>query len=206
MAFQNIQDTLSPVTELFRRWRCWAFVLLSFATIGRAQTIHWTTNFYSVTGASFREIRQSIERSRPWQDGFDGDTRWRVHWKFTTLQSANGCVCTSFSTTTTITTTMPRWTPPTDIAAAVKEQWTRYYTNLAQHEAGHARLALAAAADIQKAISQMGAQSDCSQLSGLINERADKIVEAYREREREYDRRTAHGTRPADAPARPGPP
>jgi predicted secreted Zn-dependent protease len=172
-----------------------AAALLIFSIAAGAQTVRWTTNFYSVSGASFREIRDSISRSRPWKDGFDGDTRWRVEWRFNTLQTSSGCVCTSFSTTTTITTTLPRWSPSANILPQTKEQWTRYFTNLAQHEAGHARLGLAAAKEIQKSIADITAQPDCARLQITINEQADKIVADYREREKEYDRRTVHGTK-----------
>jgi predicted secreted Zn-dependent protease len=172
-----------------------------FPIAGEAQNfVVWTTNYYSVTGASFREIRQSIAESRPWKDGFDGDTRWNVEWKFSLAEAASGCSCTSFSTTTKITTTLPRWQPPSDVLPPVKEQWTRYFTNLAQHEAGHARIGLAAATEVGKGISQTGAQPDCDQLKRTINERAGKVVDDYRAREKEYDRRTAHGTKSPDAP------
>ena len=76
--------------------------LLTFAQ----DTVHWTTNFYAVTGANFREIRQSIARSRPWKDGFDGDTRWEIRWKFNVVRSAGGRSWNSFTTTPTITTTL----------------------------------------------------------------------------------------------------
>jgi predicted secreted Zn-dependent protease len=178
-----------------------ALAVALFPTAGRAQNfVVWTTNFYSVTGANFREIRQSIAASRPFQDGFDGDTRWSVDWKFSLAETASGCSCTSFSTTTKIVTTLPRWTPPTNVWPSAKEQWTRYFTNLAQHEAGHARIGTAAATEVGKSISQTGTQPNCDQLKRTISERAGKVVDDYRAREKEYDRRTAHGTRSPDAP------
>ena len=176
--------------------RCVALAVLVSIT-ARAQTVYWTTNFYSVTGANWREIRQSIAGARPWRDGFDGDTRWAIKWQFSTAQNPGGCYCTRFATTTTITTTLPRWTPPTNIFPQVKEQWTRYFTNLAQHEAGHARIGIAAAAEIQRQVAALGVHSDCQQLGAAVNEAADKVIHDYREREKEYDRRTQHGTRPA---------
>ena len=185
------------------RWRVLVATLaVAFLpSTGQAQNfVVWTTNFYSVTGANFREIRQSIAASRPWADGFDGDTRWNVDWRFTLTDTASGCSCSSFSTTTKIVTTLPRWTPPADVLPQVKEQWTRYFTNLAQHEAGHARIGIAAAMEVGKRISDIGVQPSCDQVKRTINERADKVVEDYRAREKEYDRRTAHGTKPPDAP------
>jgi predicted secreted Zn-dependent protease len=162
-------------------------------------SVAWTTNFYAVTGTNFREIRASMAKARPWNDPFDGDTRWEVTWKFTAVQSPGGCSCSSFSTAIAITTTLPRWTPPAGVLPQVKEQWTRYFTNLAQHETGHARLGLAAAAEIQRRIAAVGIQPGCAQLKQLINERANQAIADYRRREREYDERTDHGRRNIDS-------
>ena len=189
-----------PITSTLRLLAAGLALVLFPIAAGAQNFVVWTTNFYSVTGANFREIRRSIAAARPWKDGFDGDTRWNVEWKFSLAQAANGCSCTSFSTTTKIVTTLPRWQPPTDVMPQVKEQWTRYYTNLAQHEAGHARIGIAAATEVGKSISQTGTQPNCDQVKRAINERAGKIVDDYRAREKEYDRRTAHGTKSPDAP------
>ncbi len=196
----EMSSMVRPIASTLRLLTA-ALAIALFPLVGRGQSfVVWTTNFYSVTGANFHEIRQSIAASHPWQDGFDGDTRWSVDWKFTLADTANGCLCSSFSTTAKIVTTLPRWTPPADVLPSVKEQWTRYFTNLAQHEFGHARIGIAAAAEVGKRISEVGAQPNCDQLKRTLNERAEKVVDDYRAREKEYDRRTSHGTRPPDAP------
>lgn len=104
-----------------------------------------------------------------------------------------GCSCTGLRTTTTIATTMPRWLPPADVLPEVKEQWTHYFTNLLQHEVGHARIGMAAAAEVDRQIRQNSAASDCQTLKRTIDERANRIVEAHRAKDREYDQRTNHG-------------
>ncbi len=174
--------------------------LLFGAVSASAQMVQWTTNYYGVTGANFREIRQSIAAARPWKDPFDGDTRWTISWSFTSSGNAAGCSAISVSTTTKITITMPRWTPPTDVAPETKERWTRYYTNLLQHETGHARIALAAAAEIRQRLSTVGIQPNCDALKSVINQRAENVMDDYRAREKEYDRRTNHGNNPTGAP------
>ena len=183
-----------------RFFAAFSTLLILALEAGAQNSVVWTTNFYSVTGASFREIRRSIATSRPFQDGFDGDTRWSVDWKFTLADTGNGCSCSTFSITTKIVTTLPRWTPPTNVFPEVKEQWTRYFTNLAQHEAGHARIGIAAASEVARSLSQTGSQPNCEQLKRTIHERAGRIVEDYRAREKEYDRITAHGARSLDSP------
>jgi predicted secreted Zn-dependent protease len=170
----------------------------------RAQALQWTTNFYAVTGTTFREIRHSIAASRPWQDSFDGDTRWTVSWRFSLRQGAGGCSPLGVTTETKITTTLPRWTPPTNATPELKQQWTRYFTNLAMHEAGHARIAIAAAAEVRQRLGELGPQPDCEGMKRVINERGDKVVDDYRAREREYDRVTNHGRDADERPDRPG--
>jgi len=197
----NFPEMASLVNSRFIPSLCLAIGLAFCAAFtARAQMVQWTTNYYSVTGTDFREIRRSIETARPWKDPFDGDTRWTVTWKFNFTENAAGCSGSSFSTTTKITTTMPRWTPPADVLPEMKELWTRYYTNLVAHETGHARLALAAAAEIRQRLGETAAQANCDQLKRVINERAEKVVADYRAREKEYDRRTDHGRNSAGRP------
>jgi predicted secreted Zn-dependent protease len=148
--------TWSPLLAIF-------FLFSIAGSIHAQNSVTWTTNFYAVTGANWREIRESIARARPWTDSFDGDTRWNITWRFTTAQSPAGCSCSSFSTAIRITTTLPRWTPPPDVTPSVKEEWTRSFTNLAIHEAGHAPIGLAAAVATQNRTAAGGMQPDCAQ-------------------------------------------
>jgi len=173
------------------------FVLFLLPLVAAAQSSFvWTTNFYSVTGGSFREIRQSINQSRPWKDPFDGITQWTVEWKFNFAPARNGCACSGPSTSTRIITTMPRWTPPTGVPTEVIEQWTRFFVRLARHEAGHARIGAAAAAAVRKAIEETGPQPDCDALKKLVTENAERAITEYRRRDSNYDRITEHGAKP----------
>ena len=160
----------------------------------------WTTNFYAVTGANFREIRQSINRSRPWKDPFDGITHWNVEWRCKLNSSPHGCSASGFTTQVKIVTTLPRWTPPAGVVPEVKAQWTRFFVALAQHEAGHARIGRAAAAKVDETIRQAGVQADCDTVQRLISERAESVLAEHRRQDEEYDRRTDHGRKPAGTP------
>ena len=176
-----------------------ALVLFPLLACGQSSFI-WTTNFYAVTGANFREIRQSIDRSRPWKDSFDGVTHWNIEWRCQLNPSPDGCSGSGHATQTKIVTTLPRWTPPAGVAPEVKAQWTRFFVALAQHEAGHARIGRAAAAKVDATIRQVGAQPDCDAVQRLINERAERVLAEHRRQDEEYDRRTDHGRKPAGTP------
>jgi len=173
-----------------------AFLVLLPVALAQAQnTLVWKTNYYSVTGASRPEIRRSINQSRPWKDAESrtGLTQWRIEWRFEVKLTGDGCRCNSFTTTTTITNTLPRWTPPAGATAELKAAWTRFITALGEHEDGHSRQALAAAADLHKRVQELGPAADCNGLRKRINDLAERVIDEHRQRDKDYDRRTQHG-------------
>jgi predicted secreted Zn-dependent protease len=157
--------------------------------------VSWTTNYYPVSGATVREIHASLRSNRPWKSAAqnDGYTRWRVEWTFGVSPVGDKCRLTTFSTRTTVTITLPRWTAPTNATEEVRRAWERYISALGQHEAGHGQMAMAAAAEIQKRARESGEDGDCAALKQKINSLGQSIVEQYRTRDREYDERTRHG-------------
>lgn len=177
-----------------------ATILLVASTAWTAlgqNSVRQTTNYYPVTGATLPEIRRSMNENRPWKDrqSIDGLTTWRVDWRFTVSPSANGCYCHTFTTTTTIAITLPRWTAPTNASEQVKAAWTRYYSALARHEAGHAQLGHGAAAELQRKSRDFGTRPDCESLKSSITAACEQVVQDFRRRDKEYDERTRNGAR-----------
>ncbi len=164
----------------------WAFAV-------SAQTLEWKTNFYAVAGSTSREIADSIARTRPVKGGFDGETKWNLTWRFTVAPTEGGCRCASVTTTLAITTTLPRWQPPADAAPDVGARWKEYITRLTEHETGHARFGLVSARELRKQLALVRTNEDCQALSKRINAQANRLVEDYKKREREYDVFTDHG-------------
>lgn len=172
-------------------------IVLFFPIVAEAQhPIRWTTNYYTVTGATLPEIRQSMRQSRPWKEKFDldGMTEWRVTWQFNVTPTAGGCRCSSFGTQTTITITLPRWIAPTNASDTIKQIWQKYATALGQHEGGHAAIALAAAADVRKRVQEAGEGTDCTSLKQRINDLGRQVIDEHRKRDKDYDVQTQHGT------------
>jgi predicted secreted Zn-dependent protease len=170
-----------------------AFILPLMA--GAQGGVQWRTNYYSITGATLEELRQSLRAGRPWKENppVDAVTDWRLNWHFSVTPTPSGCRCSSFTTQTTITITMPRWLAPTNAPEAVVETWDRYLAALGRHEAGHGQFAVAAAAELHKRIKELGSRPDCDELKSAINNLGQQVVEAYRKRDKEYDERTRHG-------------
>jgi len=191
---------------LFRRtWLLVVFCLL-FPIVAEAQNpIRCTTNYYSVTGATLPEIRQSVRQNRPWKERLDVDglTEWRVTWQFGVMPTPNACQCSSFGTQTAITITLPRWTAPTNAPDTIKQIWRTYAAGLGQHEAGHAAIAVAAAADVRRRVQGAGGGKDCASLKQRINDLGRQVIEEHRKRDKEYDEQTQHGaTQGASFPGR----
>jgi predicted secreted Zn-dependent protease len=162
-----------------------------------AQAVLWKTNYFHVKGTNFGEIRQSIAQSKPWKENYDGFTDWSVKWQFK-LTSVNGqCRTGGFGTITHITFTLPWWTTPDAADDRTKERWRNFYVGLFEHEMGHARIALAAAAELNRQYGSGTVSGDCATLNQTVNAGANAILNRYRQQEKEYDRRTSHGSQPA---------
>lgn len=159
-----------------------------------ARAVQWTTNYYAVTGATTREIRMSINQSRPWKERltYDGFTEWKVNWRFRSAREGDDCRLIEFQPSAIITTTLPRWTPPPEASPEVREAWKRYMIGLVQHETVHGRFAYAAVEDMKKKIASLPPMP-CEQLKERVNQLANGVMDDYRQREKDFDKRTNHG-------------
>lgn len=184
------------------------FALLAPQVVAAApgDSQEWKTNYYSVTGATLGELHRSLDQNRPWKDATNnihGWTDWRVTWRYKFAETDNGCRLENFSTRTVLTITLPRWIPPTNATRTLRDTWVRYITALQQHEFGHGRVALAAAAELHKRIKAIPQESTCDSLKQKINDTCERVIDEYKTRDRQYDERTNHGaTQGARLPAR----
>lgn len=175
----------------------WLLVVVSFGAESAAGqgALLWTTNYYSVTGATLPEIRRSVRETRPWKDrqDVDGFTEWKVSWQFSVMQTSDGCRCSTFNTQTRVAITLPRWTPPTNAPITVVQIWTNYFAALLRHEVGHGQMAAAASAELHRRVRSLGGGTDCDGLKRLLNTLGETVVAEFRQKDKEYDERTRHG-------------
>src|SRR5687767_5137937 len=133
------------------------FCVICFAGAARAQHVSCQTNYYSLKGETVRELHESMRAMRrTGRVSHDGVTVWNVNWRFGTVHNGSSCRLGNFSTTTTISITLPRWIAPTNASDVTKAEWARYIKALGEHEYGHAQFALIAAGEIQKRVRQIG--------------------------------------------------
>ena len=174
---------------------CLLLVLGPSSAVAQSTVVR-KTNYYAMTGSSLRHIQDSLRQTRPWKDnsGRDAVTEWYVQWHANyTTANGSACQCVSFTTTTTITFTLPRWVPPTNTPPEVRAAWAKYISALELHEAGHADLAISAAAEMHKRINEIGSDLDCITLRARVQSECKAVLDSHRAQERDYDRRTRHG-------------
>jgi|WetSurMetagenome_2_1015567.scaffolds.fasta_scaffold58231_3 predicted secreted Zn-dependent protease len=155
----------------------------------------FSTNYYQVSGATWDEVHKSIVRSRPWKTNqpMDARTDWTVRWKFSVVDFGDGARVRSFDVETTITVTLPSWKAPADASKPLLEGWKRYFDTLKRHEGGHVVLALQAAAAVRKHAGAVTEAPSAQELTRQINQAANKVIDQFREKDKEYDRITQHG-------------
>ena len=159
-------------------------------------------DYYLVGGRTRQEIERSIQARRPGE--FRGKTTWHVDWAFSVVTGPAGVTLRGFDVFVQIRHTLPRWDRPRVVGAATVHAWNRYIGRLVAHERGHARFGLDAAAEMLRDLAPPAAANAWTEptaeaLSDRLAARCDRILENYRAKEIDYDRRTDHGRRPAKA-------
>lgn len=168
-------------------------VLLRPGVLWAEHSVHCSTNYYPITGSTLREMQEAIRRNRPAHVDREALTEWNVRVRFGVVGFQDAYRCGGFTTLTTIRITLPRWTPPEGVSESVSGAWDRYIKALRGHEEGHARFALAAAAEMHRRVAALGTESDPTSLKWRVDGIVVETLEEFHKREREYDRLTGHG-------------
>jgi predicted secreted Zn-dependent protease len=151
--------------------------------------------FYDVVGRDPAAIDRSMRERAPRYEGRPafGLTRWSVTWHARWTQGIARCRVTTAEVAVPIEVTLPRWSAGGDARSGLADRWDRFVSALSVHEAGHADIGAAAAAEIRRALAGLEAP-DCGSMQRLAERRVDRLVEAFARRDREYDRITGHGS------------
>jgi predicted secreted Zn-dependent protease len=160
-----------------------------------AANVTVTTNYYVVTGGTAAELRASKAQARPWKDklAFDGGTEWNIRWTFNCSRQGDQFELDSVDIKTRVVVNLPQWTPPPEASRDLIDRWQRFLTSLSTHERGHVTLARLATAELQKQIAAVKPSPSAKELASAADLTGRKVVESYREKEREYDKETNHG-------------
>lgn len=155
-----------------------------------------STNLYLVTGTSPAEVRQSLDRARPWRDVADHDARtlWTSEYKFKASAEEGRFALDSFDLRVKVTMTLPCWAMPTNATAQVRQWWTDYLRGLLAHEQGHVEIVRQGIAEWAQRIRGMGDYAGMPQLRVATGQVCTNAVMVIRRQEADYDQRTRHGT------------
>lgn len=164
-------------------------------TPSRSPTVEIT--HYEVFGESAAALRTSLNHERPQAvpgGEHDGYTWWRVTWYFSFDNSDRECSLTGIRTRLATQVFLPHWSMPSDPPTALVDKWSRYISALAAHEEGHVQIARDAEAAVRNAVADTPPARSCSKLRKQLDSAVMHAIEEHKEREREYDRTTKHGS------------
>lgn len=150
--------------------------------------------YYDITAASLEEIRRGIRDEGPRSQGrrWGAVTKWELRYTYQTSRAgANSCELQRPRVRVRTTVMFPRWNPSAEPDSLLLEWWRQYNAGLAEHERGHARLAVQSAGEIVQALE--GIHSSCVALETQAKDVFQRQMRSLNEKQAEYDRTTAHG-------------
>jgi len=169
-------------------------LLTSLVTI--AETIESTEyKYYVISPRSPYEIKPELARQSPIREAggtFNGHTDWYIEWKFQATPVPDGCELNDIRTTVHVVHTLPALSEQVTDKQTI-EVFNKFVTALTQHEKNHGNNGLSAAREMDKLFSEIPQQTDCRQLSRMVNDIGNSTVQKYIHADNEYDRTTHNG-------------
>lgn len=166
--------------------------LMSVAVLADVQSkLDW--QHYPVRINQAETLAQALDRSSPIRSRglvYHATTDWQVQWRFWWQNANEGCVIKRVRTEVSVQIQLPQLVAGT---AAQQTEFADYLDALTLHEAGHQQLALDAAEAIDLALQQFPVAGSCAALETDANALGQQLLQRFREREYDYDRRTNHG-------------
>lgn len=151
--------------------------------------------YYDVSAGTLGEIQRALSREGVRTDGrtWSAVTNWRVTW--TTQfnpRGVSGCEIDRVKVDVRAVVTFPRWNPTAHPDSALLAWWEQFNSGLAEHERGHALIAIAAGRDIARALQGLSG-GQCDALSRRANQIGGRYLAEAREKQQQYDAETRHG-------------
>ena len=166
----------------------------AYSTSGPAGSLdlQLTLHHYDVRGTDWPALTLSLRMNGP--RGFHGLARWNVSYEYETRQRRELCEIAAVRMRVTGEILMPRWVDASSAPLELQRRWTDLYAGLQQHEEGHIQHGRELAILGKARLMGLGAVA-CDQIDALAKREFDRLYANLKERDREYDARTAHGTR-----------
>lgn len=149
---------------------------------------------YPVTGETASEIFESLVAGGP-LDGdrrFFGMTEADMGLQYRTAPTDGSCALVDVRVTLDVVTTLPEWTPPRGVPAALRRDWARFFRALQRHEAEHEALAVRGVEKASEAVRGLRGPS-CAAVEAEARRRLQRIEIEIEASHRRYDEQTGHG-------------
>ncbi len=177
------------------------YILLLFlfsAAIHAQPVIHEQYANYKITGNSAGELRRQMSMLGPTDmtsEHFDASTKWFVKWQYRYLMDGNQCYFTNVNVNVDVTYHFPEWVDFVLGSYHLQKHWNIYMQHLLTHERGHAEHGIEAAAEIDKALTDLPAMQSCEELENTADHIAYQIIAKYNTEDMIYEDDTDHGAR-----------
>jgi predicted secreted Zn-dependent protease len=151
---------------------------------------------FAIHGATAQDLRADLSRLGPVGDtGIRGDayTEYRIAWKFSMTLKGRSCRADNAAVELDVTMRLPSWVPPEGVDAQLIATWDRFSEVLREHEDGHHRLAIAAAAEVRRRLRGRVGAASCLALRKKLDDTVNQVLRDYREKQQDYDRDTDYG-------------
>jgi len=161
--------------------------------------INISTQYYDISGQSHSELLREMARKGPSSGNkrYWAVTRWYVHYSFNFQPSASGCSVSTVQTHVNIEFIYPRWIDRAKWGSStsqnMRRQWDRMCQALVAHEETHASHGIAAARQIEFDLQKLSNRTNCHTLRRDFENRAQRIIQHYKNADIQFDRRTHHG-------------
>ena len=172
---------------------CAALVIASNAVA--AVDANHAIESYPIAGNNAAELRAQMNAlGPPGPSGrFDGYTNWNIQWRFNYRRDGGACAIAGVTVDLKTVTKLPEWRNEAAAPADLRGRWQRYLTALTGHENGHKENGLSAAQEIERGITALPPQSNCTAMGDAANAFGQGILRKYNQRDLDYDRTTGHG-------------
>ena len=152
--------------------------------------------FYPIIGSTADQLRAQLDRLGPTDaqgNRFDAYTDWHVNRSYPYSMVDGQCTTGPIQVNVQVVLTFPHWTPSASVSQDLVDQWEAYLVALRRHEDGHKEIAIAAGYAIYQALSELPGYPTCDELERAAEAVGERILDAYRQQEFDYDRNTDHG-------------
>ncbi len=152
--------------------------------------------YYDINGSCENDLLRDLRKKGvAWDDGkkYESVTSWHVKWNYSHTQDTHTCSADSFQVTVDIIFRYPKWTQIEDAPQMLADKWDDYMNHLLVHENGHRDMAVEAAADLSRAVSDLSPAQTCAELDRAVRILSRTRMNKLNDDERHYDEATNHG-------------